>query len=83
VLDEGLRARITTAIRTHASARHVPDEVIEAPAIPVTHAGKRVEIQVKKLFAGVDPTHAVARDALANPESIDWYVAAARTFADK
>ena len=78
-LDDELRTRIAARIRAHASARHVPDDVIAVPAIPVTHAGKKVEVPVKKLFRGVDP-RSVDRGALANPDALDWFVARAQEF---
>src|SRR5699024_1205120 len=52
VLTTKLAARIQDAIRTPASVRHVPDEIIAVEAIPVTHTGKRIEVPLKKLFAG-------------------------------
>jgi acetoacetyl-CoA synthetase len=33
-LDDGLRTRILDAIRTAASPRHVPDEVVQSPPSP-------------------------------------------------
>ncbi|MTD57574.1 acetoacetate--CoA ligase [Amycolatopsis pithecellobii] len=77
--DDALRERITTAIRSNASPRHVPDEIIPVPAIPVTHTGKKVELPIKRLFAGADPD-AIDRGALANPEAMDWYIDRAREF---
>ena len=47
-LDDELRTRIAARIRAQASARHVPDDVIAVPAIPVTHAGKKVEVPVRE-----------------------------------
>ncbi len=35
-LDDPLREKIRTAIRTDASPRHVPDEILQVPAIPHT-----------------------------------------------
>ncbi|MGW6174084.1 acetoacetate--CoA ligase [Arthrobacter sp. NPDC055138] len=86
VLDDGtqltdaLRDRIAATIRERTSARHVPDVIIQAPAVPVTHALKKIEVPVKKLFAGHDPAVAVNRGSLANPEAIDWYAEQARAF---
>lgn len=79
-LDDELRELIKRTIREHASARHVPDEIVAVPAIPVTHAGKKIEVQIKKLFMGADPERAVSRGALANPEAVDWFVEAAARF---
>lgn len=80
VLDEVLREEIVRTIREHASPRHVPDEIFEAPAMPVTHAGKKIEVQIKKLFMGVDPERALSLDALANPEAAQWFVDQAARF---
>jgi acetoacetyl-CoA synthetase len=73
-LSEELEKRIRATIRDLASARHVPDDVILAPAIPVTHAQKKIEVPLKKLFSGHSPDTAINRGSLANPESIDWFV---------
>ncbi|MDV8022726.1 acetoacetate--CoA ligase [Rhodococcus sp. IEGM 1330] len=73
-LSEDLDAKIRTTIREHTSARHVPDQVIVAPQIPITHANKKIEVPLKKLFLGHDPATAVNRGSLANPEVIDWYI---------
>lgn len=39
-LDDALRDRIRDAVRTGASPRHVPDEILVVPAIPHTRTGK-------------------------------------------
>ncbi|GHG55127.1 hypothetical protein GCM10012320_26720 [Sinomonas cellulolyticus] len=86
VLDDGVelteerKAKITGTIRERTSARHVPDEVIAAPRVPITHALKKVEVPVKKLFAGMDPSHAVNRGSLANPDVVVWYEEQARAY---
>ena len=79
-LDETLKTKINTTIRERTSARHVPDEIIQAPGIPVNHANKRVEVPVKKIFAGFDPSTAINLDSLANPHVWDWYVAKSKEF---
>lgn len=81
-LTDKLKAEIRTTIRHHTSARHVPDEIIAAPAVPITHAQKRVEVPIKKLFAGYPPDAALNRGSLANPESIDWYITQARNYVE-
>jgi len=79
-LDAELRDRITDAIRSGASARHVPDEVVAVPAIPVTHTGKKVEVQLKRLLTAPDRGLAVDRTSIANPGSVDWFVDFAHRF---
>ncbi|MGP3535142.1 acetoacetate--CoA ligase [Microbacterium sp. RD1] len=80
-LDDALRARINDAIRRHASARHVPDEIVVAPAIPTTHSGKRVEIAVKRLFAGTALAE-LDRDSVVNPQTLDWFARRATSFRE-
>jgi acetoacetyl-CoA synthetase len=70
--------RLRQALRTELSPRHVPDRFIAVDAIPHTINGKKCEVPVKRILAGVDPEHAVSRDALANPDSLDPFIALAR-----
>lgn len=72
-LDEDLRARIADEIRRTCSARHVPDEILEAPAIPRTLTGKRLEVPVKRLLQGFDPARAVNPGVVDSPEALDWF----------
>src|SRR5574343_357145 len=73
-LAPGLVDRIKGAIREQLSARHVPNDVIEAPEIPRTLTGKKLEVPVKKLLLGADPARVMARDAMANANAVDWFV---------
>jgi acetoacetyl-CoA synthetase len=73
-LGEPLEQRIRQALRTGLSARHVPNEIIQVSAIPKTITGKKLELPVKKLLLGHALEKVVNRDALAEPESIGWYV---------
>ncbi|WP_129838197.1 acetoacetate--CoA ligase [Streptomyces sp. RFCAC02] len=65
VLDDGLRGRVTAALRGELSPRHVPDEIIEVPGLPHTLTGKRLEVPVKRVLQGTALTAAV------NPGSVD------------
>nr|WP_297350416.1 acetoacetate--CoA ligase [uncultured Caldimonas sp.] len=79
-LDDALQARLREAIKTALSPRFLPDEIVQAPEIPRTLSGKKQEVPVKKLFLGHPVDKVVNRDAMANPQCIEWYVrqAAAR-----
>ena len=79
-LDPELDTRIRERIRTNLSPRHVPDRVIEAPAIPKTLSGKKLEVPVKRILLGGDPSKVVNRDSLADPEAIDFYVELAKVW---
>ena len=72
-LTDDLRERIKKAIRDEVSPRHVPDEIIEAPGVPHTRTGKKLEVPIKKLFAGADAAKVVERTAVDDPELLDWY----------
>lgn len=68
-LDDALRERIAGDLRTKASPRHVPDDIIAVPAIPHTRTGKKLEVPVKRLIQG----HAVEK--VANPDAVDSFEA--------
>ena len=72
-LDDELRKRILGHIRSRLSPRHVPDELHAVPDVPRTLSGKKLEVPVKKLFAGADLADVASEGALANPESLDAY----------
>lgn len=72
-LDDALREKIKEAIRTGASPRHVPDEILEVPAIPHTRTGKKLEVPVKRLLQGTPPEQVVNPAAVGAPEIVDYY----------
>jgi acetoacetyl-CoA synthetase len=61
---------LRTTLRSALSPRHVPDRFIVVREVPRTLNGKKCEVPVKKILAGVAPSKAVSRDALANPEAL-------------
>jgi acyl-coenzyme A synthetase/AMP-(fatty) acid ligase len=74
-LDEALTGKIRQAIREQASPRHVPDEIIAAPAIPHTRTGKKLEIPVKRILQGGDPRQILDPGAVDNPDALAWFAA--------
>jgi acetoacetyl-CoA synthetase len=66
--------RLRTALRSALSPRHVPDKFVVVAEIPRTLNGKKCEVPVKKILAGVPPSQAVSRDALANPSSLAAFI---------
>jgi acetoacetyl-CoA synthetase len=74
-LDDDLRARIAAALRGALSPRHVPDGVEAVPAIPRTLTGKKLELPVKRILLGAPAEQVSSRDALADPEALDAFVA--------
>ncbi|ALF28729.1 acetoacetyl-CoA synthetase [Brucella abortus] len=70
VLDDDLKARIRTKIRTGATPRHVPAKIIAVRDIPRTKSGKIVELAVRDIVHGREVKN---REALANPEALEFY----------
>jgi acetoacetyl-CoA synthetase len=69
-LTDDLKNRIKGILRKNASPRHVPAKIIETPAVPYTLNMKKVELAVKKVIEGQTVLN---KDALGNPESLDFY----------
>ncbi len=76
-IDDELIAELRRVVRSGLSPRHVPDEVHVVRAIPTTLSGKKLELPVKKVLLGVDPSDAASRGALKDPEAWDEVVALA------
>jgi acetoacetyl-CoA synthetase len=78
VLDDALKARIKERIRTVASARHVPDEIYAIAEVPRTLTGKKMELPVRKLLLGSPVEKVASPDAMANPQSLAFFVELAK-----
>ena len=75
-----LKRKIVTTLRTRLTARHVPDEIVEAPAVPHTLSGKRLEVPIKKLLRGTPLEKAANVASVDDPDALQWY---ARFAADR
>ncbi|PXA79253.1 acetoacetate--CoA ligase [Auritidibacter sp. NML120636] len=78
-VTEELKQDIVTAIRTRISPRYVPDEIIEAPAVPTTKTGKLLEVPVKRLFQGASPD-TVNKATASDADTLEWYIKKAEDF---
>ncbi len=76
-LDDELIGRIKRRIREDCSPRHVPNEVRQIAEVPRTLSGKVLEVPVKRILMGVAPGQAASVESLANPASLDYFVALA------
>jgi acetoacetyl-CoA synthetase len=74
-LDAALERKIKNAVKTELSPRHVPDAIVAVPAVPRTLNGKKLEVPVKRILLGAAPDKVASRDKLANPDSLDVFVA--------
>ena len=69
-LTAELDKELKTALRVQASPRHVPDLIVAAPELPRTKSNKLVELAVGDVINGREVRN---RDALANPQALDWF----------
>ena len=69
-------------MRRDSSPRHVPDRIYEVGGIPYTLTGKKMEVPVRKILMGWPLEKAASRDAMANPEAIDYFIEFARQATD-
>jgi len=69
-LTTELKERITAALRSQASPRHVPDEIACVPGVPRTISGKLAELVVSDIVNG-DPIRNT--DSLESLDSLDAF----------
>ncbi len=76
-LDAELEAEIRATVREELSPRHQPDAIVAVPGVPRTLNGKKLEVPVRRILMGADPGQVVDREAMANPETLPFFVALA------
>ncbi|GAB3200117.1 acetoacetate--CoA ligase [Nocardioides hungaricus] len=81
--DAGLERRIGRALRDALSPRHVPDRVVVVPGIPVNRTGKKLEVPVKRILRGEEPSAVLSLDVLADPAVLEPYVEYARQYGGR
>jgi acetoacetyl-CoA synthetase len=72
-LDDELRTRIGSTLRSELSPRHAPDEIRAVAAIPRTLTGKKLEMPVKRILLGAAVEAVASRDALLDPTALDAF----------
>jgi acetoacetyl-CoA synthetase len=65
-----IEPQLRRALRAELSPRHVPDQFIVIDEVPRTLSGKKLEVPVKKILAGIPADQAVSKEALQNPEAL-------------
>jgi acetoacetyl-CoA synthetase len=73
-LDDELKDRIKVSLRVDLSPRHIPNEIYAIYEVPRTLNAKKIEVPVKRILSGVNPEDAVSADAMANPNSLTFFV---------
>jgi acetoacetyl-CoA synthetase len=81
-LDEDVANQIRAQIRREYSPRHVPDKIFQVSAIPYTLTGKKMEVPVRRILMGVPVEKAANRAAMANVDSLDYFIHYAQTQQD-
>jgi len=69
-LSDDLQQKIRTSLGQQASARHVPGLIIQVTKIPYTRSGKKVELAVRDIALGLEPSN---RESLQDPTAFDCY----------
>jgi acetoacetyl-CoA synthetase len=72
-VDDALKQKIVSTLRTRLTPRHVPDEILEAPAVPHTLSGKKLEVPIKKLLSGRPLEKAANMSSVDDPDVLRWY----------
>ena len=78
-VDNALRAKINRRLREECSPRHVPDRIVEAPEIPYTLSGKKMEIPVRRILMGWPVEKSASREAMKNPDALDFFAQFAKS----
>ena len=82
VLDEELKDRIKARLRRlSVSQAHSPDQIFSIPEVPKTLNDKKLEVPVKRIITGAVAGQVINRDAMANPESLEFFVELGKRFA--
>jgi acetoacetyl-CoA synthetase len=71
---DGVADKIRDTLRREYTSRHVPDEIIAVPAIPMTLTGKKMEVPVRRILLGVAPEKAANVSAMADPRALDFFI---------
>lgn len=73
MIDDEMKNRICHRLRSEASNRHVPDDIITAPGIPHTRTGKKLEVPIKRILLGHKPTDVADPTTVDQFELLHWY----------
>ena len=82
-LNDTVTNTINESIRSGVSARFIPNQIVQIEEVPRTMSGKKLEVPIKRLLLGNDPSEVVNIDSMANPKSFDWFKAFADAYLSK
>ena len=81
-LNPGIEAQIRDTLRREYTPRHVPDKIYQAPGIPYTLTGKKMEVPVRRILTGVPAEKAANRSGVSDPSALDFFIAYAQRQQD-
>ncbi|MGB6117061.1 MAG: acetoacetate--CoA ligase [Mesorhizobium sp.] len=81
-MSDEIAKGINGRLRHDYSPRHVPDKIYVVDAVPYTLTGKKMEVPIRKILMGREAEKAASRDAMANPQSLDYFIDFAKNSAD-
>ena len=73
-LNPELEAKIRDTLRREYTPRHVPDKIYQAPGIPYTLTGKKMEVPVRRILMGVPAEKAANRSGVSDPTALDFFI---------
>ena len=71
-LDDELKKKITSHLRSNCSPRHVPDQVFLVDDVPYTLSGKKMEVPVKRILQKSEGK-SVKPESARNPEALTYF----------
>ncbi|KCZ86130.1 acetoacetyl-CoA synthetase [Hyphomonas adhaerens MHS-3] len=72
-LTNELGDEIRKRLKLENSPRHVPDKIVQAPAIPYTLTGKRLEVPVRRLLEGSPIEQVADPQMLRDAAALEWF----------
>ena len=73
-LDFKLKNKIKNQLKIKCSPQYIPDKIISIKEVPYTLSGKKLEIPVKKILLGGDPSEVINYGSLKSPSSLDFFI---------
>tara|TARA_X000001036_G_scaffold439219_1_gene489550 strand:+ start:332 stop:2254 length:1923 start_codon:yes stop_codon:yes gene_type:complete len=73
-LDFKLINKIKNELKFKCSPQYIPDKIISIKEVPYTLSGKKLEIPIKKILLGGDPSEVINYGSLKNPTSLDFFI---------
>jgi acetoacetyl-CoA synthetase len=76
---EAVRNDIRGRIRKELSPKMLPDDIIVVDEVPRTLNGKKLEVPIRRILLGADPSKVYNPGSLKNPRSMEFFIEFAKT----